>query len=77
MVFEVGTFSATLSVGGDRFTSELAARVDRFDERFENTFQLKAKVEHCILSHVHIITRRCISVHSLFEGFSRLGNQLC
>jgi hypothetical protein len=45
MVFEVGMFSATLSVGGERFTSELANRVNRFDQRFEQTFQLKAKVK--------------------------------
>ena len=45
MVFEVGMFSATLSVGGERFTSELTNRINRFDQRFEQTFQLKAKVK--------------------------------
>ena len=45
MVFEVGMFSATLSIGGERFTSELANRINRFDQRFEETFQLKAKVK--------------------------------
>ena len=44
MVFEIGAFSATLSVGGERFTTQLANRVDLFDKRFEDTFQLKAKV---------------------------------
>ena len=44
MVFEVGMFGATLSVGGERFTNELANRVEQFDKRFENTFQLKSKV---------------------------------
>ena len=44
MVFEVGMLSAALSIGGERFTSELATRVERFDQRFEQTFQLKAKV---------------------------------
>lgn len=48
MVFEVGMFSAALSIGGDRFTTELASRVEQFDKRFEDTFQLKAKVSsHC------------------------------
>ena len=53
MVFEVGMFSATLSIGGERFTSEVANRIDRFDQRFEKTFQLNAKVKmYCRLINI-------------------------
>ena len=44
MVFETGALSAAISISGERFTSELASRVNQFDTRFENTFQLKEKV---------------------------------
>ncbi len=44
MVFETGALSAGLSVSGERFTSHLADRVNRFDQRFENTFKLMEKV---------------------------------
>ncbi len=44
MVFETGMFSAALSISGERFTNALQRRVTAFDDRFENTFQLQAKV---------------------------------
>ena len=62
MVFEIGMFSATLSVGGERFTSELASRVERFDRRFEDTFQLKAKVVDYVIAvkiDVHLCPIYC------------------
>ena len=44
MVFETGMFSAAMSVSGERFTTSMEKHVQQFDERFENTFQLKNKV---------------------------------
>ena len=39
-----------LSIGGDRFTSELKSKIEQFDERFEDIFQLKAKVNTLLRS---------------------------
>ena len=47
MVFETGALSAALSISGERFTTELASRVTRFDERFEERFGLREKVCVC------------------------------
>ena len=44
MVFETGALSAALSISGERFTAELASRVTRFDDRFEERFGLREKV---------------------------------
>jgi len=44
MVFESGMFSAALSISGERLTSALQEKRAQFDERFEETFRLKAKV---------------------------------
>ena len=43
-----GMFSAALSISGERFSSELERRVQRFEGKFEDTFQLQAKVEYHI-----------------------------
>ena len=37
-------FSSTLSISGEKLTEALQKRARQFDERFESTFQLKAKV---------------------------------
>ena len=44
IVMETGLFSTVMSVSGERLTSALEKREKAFDERFEHTFQLKAKV---------------------------------
>ena len=44
MVFETGMFSAAMSISGERFTSAMERKVQEFDERFEDTFQLGNKV---------------------------------
>ena len=36
--------SGALTINDYRFTSELMSKIEEFDERFEDTFQLKAKV---------------------------------
>lgn len=42
---ETGAFNPTLSISGEKLTKALRKRARMFDERFENTFQLKAKVQ--------------------------------
>ena len=44
MVFETGMFSAALSISGERLTTALQDKRSQFDQRFEETFGLKAKV---------------------------------
>lgn len=44
MVFETGMFSAALSISGERLTTALQDKRSQFDQRFEETFDLKAKV---------------------------------
>lgn len=44
MVMETGLFSAAFSISGDKFTSELEKRRKNFDDQFEDTFGLDAKV---------------------------------
>jgi len=55
IVFEAGPFSAAFSVSGDKFTAELSKRRNDFDTKFEEKFDLVAKVEDsCVGSLMYL-----------------------
>ena len=52
MVLESGPFSAAFSISGQRFTERLKEKRQDFDDRFEQTFGLEAKVGVALLSNL-------------------------